>query len=138
MPIRHKTVKMLTCLHIFSSAWRSAHHVLVFPPLSVESSSAFKTGHFEKEYPPTSWSVERVGLLRCKLSAFSQPAAAIQQQPASCSHKHATNPSNIDDTANFPTNRVMGGLWDDQLMNLGYPSKFYRVQDATLIDGSSI
>ena len=52
--------------------------------------------------------------------------------------KHATNPSNIDDMATFPTNRVMGRLWDDHFMALGYPSKFYRVQDAISIDGSSI
>ena len=29
-------------------------------------------------------------------------------------------------------------LWDDRFMDLGYPSKFYRVQDARSIDGSSI
>ena len=61
--------------------------------------------------------------------------------------KHATNPSNIDDItnfpanidaiANFPANRVMGRLWDDHFMDLGYPSKFYGVQDAIFIDGSS-
>ena len=28
--------------------------------------------------------------------------------------------------------------WDDHFMDLGYPSKFYRVQDASFIDGSSI
>ena len=52
--------------------------------------------------------------------------------------KHATNPSNIDDMATFPTNRVMGRLWDDHFRDLGYPSKFYRVQDARFIHGSSI
>ena len=35
-------------------------------------------------------------------------------------------------------NRVMGRLWDDHFMDLRYPSKFYRVQDAVFIDGSSI
>ena len=52
--------------------------------------------------------------------------------------KHATNPSNIDDMATFPTNRVMGRLWDDHFMDSGYPSKFYWVQDAVSIDGSLI
>ena len=52
--------------------------------------------------------------------------------------KHATKPSNINDTANFPTNRFMGRLWYVHFMDLGYPSKFYEVQDAILIDGSSI
>ena len=52
--------------------------------------------------------------------------------------KHATNPSNIDDMATFPTNRVMGRLWDDHFMDLGDPSKFHRVRDASFIDGSSI
>ena len=28
--------------------------------------------------------------------------------------------------------------WHDHFMDLGYPSKFYRVQDAIFIDGSSI
>ena len=28
--------------------------------------------------------------------------------------------------------------WDDHFMHLGYPSKFYRVQDASFIDGSSM
>ena len=28
--------------------------------------------------------------------------------------------------------------WDDNFMDLEYPSKFYGVQDAILIDGSSI
>ena len=35
-------------------------------------------------------------------------------------------------------NRVTGRLWDDHFMDLRYPSKFYRVQDAIFIDGSSI
>ena len=52
--------------------------------------------------------------------------------------KHATIPSNIDDMANFPANRVMGRLWDDHFMDLGYPSKCHRVQDAIFIDGSLI
>ena len=46
--------------------------------------------------------------------------------------------SNIDDMANFPANRVMGRLWDDHFMDLGYPSKFCGVQDASFIEGSSI
>ena len=53
--------------------------------------------------------------------------------------KHAINPSNIDDMANFPTNHlggVMGRLWDDHFRDLGYPPKFYRVQDAGFISGS--
>ena len=33
--------------------------------------------------------------------------------------------------ATFVTNPVIGCLWDSHCMNLGYPSKFYRVQDAT-------
>ena len=46
--------------------------------------------------------------------------------------------SNTDDMATFPTNRVMGRLWDDHFMDSGYPSKFCRVQDAISIDGSLI
>ena len=31
----------------------------------------------------------------------------------------------------------MGRLWDDHFRHLGYPPKFYRVQDAICIDDSS-
>ena len=33
---------------------------------------------------------------------------------------------------------VMGRLWDDHFRDLGYPPRFYRVQDAGFIHGSSI
>ena len=33
--------------------------------------------------------------------------------------KHATNPSNIDDMATFPTDQLMGRLWDDHFRDLG-------------------
>ena len=38
----------------------------------------------------------------------------------------------------FQTKPVMGRLWDDLFRDLGYPPKFYRVQDAGFIGGSSI
>ena len=38
----------------------------------------------------------------------------------------------------FGTRSVMGRLWDDHFRDLGYPPKFYRVQDAGFIGGSSI
>ena len=37
----------------------------------------------------------------------------------------------------FQTRSVMGRLWDDHFRDLGHPPKFYRVQDAGFIDGSS-
>ena len=38
----------------------------------------------------------------------------------------------------FRTRSVMGRLWDDHFRDLGHPPKFYRVQDAGFIGGSSI
>ena len=38
----------------------------------------------------------------------------------------------------FQTRSVMGRLWDDHFRDLGHPPKFYRVQDAGFIGGSSI
>ena len=38
----------------------------------------------------------------------------------------------------FRTRSVMGRLWDDHFWDLGHPPKFYRVQDAGFIGGSSI
>ena len=38
----------------------------------------------------------------------------------------------------FRTRSVMGRLWDDHFRDLGHPPKFYRVQDACFIGGSSI
>ena len=38
----------------------------------------------------------------------------------------------------FWTKSVMGRLWDDHFRDLGHPPKFYRVQDAGFIGGSSI
>ena len=38
----------------------------------------------------------------------------------------------------FRTRSVMGRLWDDHFRDLGHPPKFYRVQDACFICGSSI
>ena len=37
----------------------------------------------------------------------------------------------------WPTSQQIES-WDDHFKDLGYPSKFYRVQDASFIDGSSI
>ena len=51
---------------------------------------------------------------------------------------HTKNQSNIDDMANFPANRVMGRLWHDHFRDLGYPTKFYRVQHAIFIAGASM
>ena len=38
----------------------------------------------------------------------------------------------------FRTRSVMGRLWDDHFRDLGHPPKFYRVQDAGFIGGSSL
>ena len=38
----------------------------------------------------------------------------------------------------FRTRSFMGRLWDDHFRDLGHPPKFYRVQDAGFIGGSSI
>ena len=46
-------------------------------------------------------------------------------------------PWNIYDIANFPTHQIMGCVWDDHFMDLGYPSKFCRFQDVICIAGSS-
>ena len=35
------------------------------------------------------------------------------------------------------TRSVMGRLWDDHFRDLGYPTKFYRTQDAGFDNGSS-
>jgi hypothetical protein len=37
----------------------------------------------------------------------------------------------------FQTKSVMGRLWDDHFRDLGHPPKFYRVEGAGFIDGSS-
>ena len=75
------------------------------------------------------------GTGRHRLPQAGKPSGTHSTRGAA---KHATNPSNIDGIASFSANQVMGRLWDDHFMDLGYPSKFYRVQDAIFIDGSSI
>ena len=127
------------------------HSIHVLDP----SKSVNLNSRFRFPSPPTSWSVERVGLLTASQPAATHPAAASQPAKVASGHrslrppgldvsklfyrgiqsdgtgchrppqggtgrqtfwhpqhqraaKYATNPSNIDDMATFPTNRVMG------------------------------